>query len=71
MGVSKKAVELDARMQAIIDEEFKDFEKYLPTPQDKKMYERKRKEYWSKIAARIREELSDGRTADDTAGSNN
>ena len=70
MGVSKKPVELDARIQGIIDEEFADFLKYLPTLQDKKMYDRKRKEYWSKIAARIKEELSDGRT-DDTAGNNN
>ena len=70
MAVSKKPLELDARVQAIIDSEFADFGKYLPTPQDKQMYERKRKEYWSKIAARLKEDMSDGRTADDTAGSN-
>lgn len=69
MAVNKKAVELDERVRSIVDEEFADFGKYLPTPQDKQMYERKRKEYWDKAIARIREELNDGR-ADDSAGSN-
>ena len=70
MAVNKKPLELDARVQGIIDSEFADFGKYLPTPQDKQMYERKRKEYWSKIAARLKEDMTDGRAADDTAGSN-
>ena len=70
MAVNKKLVELDARVRAIVDEEFADFGKYLPTPQDKQMYERKRKEYWSKVSARIKEELNDGRTVDDSDGSN-
>lgn len=63
----KKGLELDVRVQRIIDEEFIDFEKYLPTPQDRKMYERKRKEYWDKITARLKEEVAEsGRT--DNAG---
>ena len=66
MASNKKSLELDARIQAVVDEEFSDFEKYLPTPQDKALYKRKRKEYWGKISARLKEESSDGRT-DDTA----
>ena len=65
----KKTYDLDVRVQKIIDEEFADFEKYLPTPQDRKMYERKRKEYWDKITVRLKEELGDGRADNaNTAG---
>ena len=60
----KKSYEVDVRLLKIIDEEFKDFEKYLGMPQEKKVYERKRKEYFDKIIARAKEELSDGRTTD-------
>lgn len=65
-----KKLELDVRVQQIIDEEFSEFEKYLPSIQDVAMYRRKRKEYWNKVNARIREELNnnDGRT--DDAGNN-
>lgn len=65
-----KKLELDVRVQQIIDEEFAEFEKYLPSIQDIAMYRRKRKEYWNKVNARIREELNnnDGRT--DDAGNN-
>ena len=66
----KKVMELDVRIQKIIDEEFADFEKYLPSVQDRKMYARKRKEYWDKITVRIKEELPDGRT-DAGAGTGN
>ncbi|MBR1438514.1 MAG: hypothetical protein IJ587_08250 [Synergistaceae bacterium] len=62
----KKTLELDARVQKIIDEEFSDFEKYMPTQQDVRVYQRKRKEYWEKVNARIREENANGR-ADDPA----
>ena len=62
---TKKPVELDARIVKIAKEEYADFEKYLPTIQDKAMFRRKQEEYWDKISARVREELSDGRTADD------
>ena len=63
----KKGLELDAKVQQIIDEEFADFEKYMPTLQDVRMYQRKRNEYWGKISARIKESgESNGRT-DDTA----
>ena len=61
---SKKNFELDARVIQIIDEEFAEYEKYLPTIQDIAQYRRKRKEYWTKVNARIREELNDGRTDD-------
>lgn len=61
---SKKNFELDARVIQIIDEEFAEYEKYLPTIQDIAQYRRKRKEYWIKVNARIREELNDGRTDD-------
>ena len=61
---SKKNFELDARVIQIIDEEFAEYERYLPTIQDIAQYKRKRKEYWTKINARIREELNDGRTDD-------
>ena len=56
--------ELDERIVKIIREEYSDFEKYLPTPQERAMYQRKQKEYWDRINARIKEELNDGRTAD-------
>ena len=61
---NKKNFELDARVIQIIDEEFAEYERYLPTIQDIAQYKRKRKEYWTKINARIREELNDGRTDD-------
>ena len=68
--MASKRIELDMRIQQIIDEEFAEYETYLPTKQDVAMYRRKRKEYWTKVNARIREELNanDGRT--DDAGSN-
>lgn len=68
---TKKVTEIDPRLKAIIDEEFADFEKFLPSIQDVKVYQRKRKEYWDKIAARLKEEIiSDGRTDDTAAGIN-
>ena len=63
---AKKNLELDARVKQIIDEEFADFEKYMPTLQDVRMYQRKRVEYWEKVAARLKESNENGRT-DDTA----
>ena len=63
---NKKFVELDARVQQIIQEVYADFLTYLPMPQDKYVYQRKQKEYMDMIIARIKEELNDGRTADDT-----
>lgn len=60
---TKKPLELDARLQKLIDDEFAEFEKYLPTLQDVNVYRRKRKEYWERIIARITEEgLLNGRT---------
>ncbi len=68
---TKKITDIDPRLKAIIDEEFADFEKFLPSIQDVKVYQRKRKEYWDKIAARLKEEIiSDGRADDITAGTN-
>lgn len=51
----KKGCELDSRIVAVIQEEYSDFAKYLPTPQDRAMFGRKVKEYWDKITARLRE----------------
>lgn len=66
---SKKALELDERVRKLIDEEFSEFEKYLPCPQDVNMYRRKRKEYWENISARLKEEaLMNGRVDDSPAG---
>ena len=68
---TKKIIEIDPRLKAIIDEEFEDFEKFLPSIQDVKVYQRKRREYWDKIAARLKEEIiSDGRIDDTAAGTN-
>ncbi len=62
---SKKALELDERVRTLIDEEFSEYEKYLPSIQDIHQYRRKRKEYWDNISARLKEEaLMNGRTDD-------
>ena len=67
---SVKGLELDAKVKQIIDEEFSDFERYMPTLQDVRMFQRKRNEYWENVSARIKEEnLINGRT-EETAGSN-
>lgn len=60
-------VEFDERVKQIIDEEFADFEKYVPTLQDVRMYQRKRKEYWKNISERIKERFNDNGRTDDTA----
>ena len=64
--MAAKKLELDVRVLQIIDEEFSEFEKYLPSKQDVAMYRRKRNEYWGKVNARLREEgeMNDGRTDD-------
>lgn len=62
----KRGLEMDARVEKMIDEEFADFEKYLPCAQDAMMYRRKRAEYWNKVRARLKEEVIDGRA--DNAG---
>ena len=65
---SKKALELDERVRKLIDEEFSEYEKYLPSIQDRAQYQRKRKEYWDNISARLKEDaLINGRTDDNTA----
>lgn len=61
MAATKKTFELDTRIESIVREEYAEFEKYLPTPQDRAMYRRKQKEYWDKINARLREGAIDGR----------
>ena len=64
---SKKALELDERLRKLIDDEFAEFEKYLPGIQDVNVYRRKRKEYWENISARLKEEAAiNGRTDDST-----
>ncbi len=65
MKMASKKLELDVRLEQIIDEEFAEYEKYLPTIQDIAQYRRKRKEYWANVNARLREEIkTDGRTDD-------
>ncbi len=65
---SKKALELDERVRKLIDDEFSEYEKYLPSIQDVAQYQRKRKEYWDNISARLKEDaLINGRTDDNTA----
>ena len=61
MATTKKGIELDARIEAVVREEYADFEKYLPMLQEKMMYRRKQNEYWDKIKARLKEELVNGR----------
>ena len=66
---SKKALELDERVRTLIDEEFSEYEKYLPSIQDIYQYRRKRKEYWDNISARLKEEaLMNGRSDDSNTG---
>ena len=66
---SKKALELDERVRKLIDDEFAEYEKYLPSIQDIHQYRRKRKEYWDNISARLKEEaLMNGRTDDSSTG---
>ncbi len=67
MAATKKSIELDARLEAIVREEYADFKQYLSMPQYKAMFDRKQNEYWDKIRARVKEVFGDGRTADDTA----
>ena len=62
---TKKALELDERVRKLIDDEFSEYEKYLPSIQDRAQYQRKRKEYWDNIIARLKEDaLINGRTDD-------
>lgn len=63
---AKKGMELDTKLQAVVDGEFAEFERYLPTPQDVAMYRRKRKEYWEKIATKLKEEANTDGRADST-----
>ena len=65
---SKKALELDERLRKLIDEEFARYEKYLPSIQDVQQYQRKRKEYWENISARLKEEALINGRADDSTG---
>ena len=72
MAANKKTLELDPQMKAIIDDEFAEFAKYLPSPQDVSLYQRKRKEYWDRIVARLKEDIiSDGRADDPTNSGRN
>lgn len=66
---TKKALELDERVRKLIDDEFSEYEKYLPSIQDIHQYRRKRKEYWDNISARLKEEpLINGRADDSNTG---
>ena len=65
---NKKALELDERLRKLIDDEFARYEKYLPSIQDVQQYQRKRKEYWENISARLKEEALINGRADDVTG---
>ena len=66
---SRRNLELDACVQAIIDDEFAEFEQYLPNIQEVNVYRRKRKEYWDKVNGRLKEENAiNGRTDDAVNG---
>ena len=65
---NNKRYEIDVKVENIIKKAYDQFEKYLPTPQDKALWHRKTKEFWDTIHAGIKE-LNDGRT-DDTASNN-
>lgn len=66
---SKKVLELDERVRKLIDEEFSEYERYLPSIQDRAQYQRKRKEYWDNISARLKEDaLINGRADDSNTG---
>ncbi len=61
---SKKALELDERVRKLIDDEFSEYEKYLPSIQDIAQYRRKRTEYWDNISARLKEDAEINGRAD-------
>lgn len=67
-------LELFEIWERVADEEFSDFEKYVPTLQDVRMYQRKRKEYWENTNTRVNEiikerAINNGRI-NETAGNN-
>ena len=57
---NKKGITLDARVEAIVKEEYADFKQYLGSIQERAMFDRKQKEYWDKINARLKEAEIDG-----------
>lgn len=72
--VGLNVLELLEIWERIADEEFSDFEKYVPTLQDVRMYQRKRKEYWENTNTRVNEiikerAINNGRI-NETAGNN-
>ena len=69
MATNKKGYEIDERAWEIIKKNILELSIYFPTPQDRKMYERKAVEALEKTKVEIKEKvLIDGRTADTTAG---
>lgn len=68
---NKRMLELDEEVRKIIDEQFAEFEPYLPCIQDVNVYRRKRKEYWDKISAKIKERNARNGRTDDTASAGN
>ena len=65
MATKKTLNEVFPQLEAIIREEYSDYEQYFPSIQEKAQYRRKQEDYWERIHRRIKEELSDGRTADE------
>ncbi len=69
---------LDPELQARIDAEFAEYERYLRTPQDVAHYRRSRRMYWANINAELAKETvipegleTNGRTDNDDANGGN
>lgn len=65
MANKKLSDDLVAKIEAIVREEYADYEQYFPSNQEKWQYQRKQKDYGERIRMRIKEELSDGRAAEE------
>ena len=53
MGNLKRGLTLDVRQKNVIEKHFTQFENFLPTPQDKALYRRKREQYWAAIEVEL------------------
>ena len=63
-----KPIELDVRVQKIIDDAMQaEHDPLLQTPQDVAMHHRKNKIVWEKVQAKIKEMNEYGRAADESA----
>ena len=78
MAVTKKP-DLVSRIGELVLEEFSDFKRFLHEEeivehnviQQENLMNKRFKEYWAKVEARIKEEFKDNGRADNTAGNSN